>query len=649
MRRRVFLAVLLSLVLGLLKETTAASEGEESTTVPTTSKTLGSENETEATTAPSVNTTTDTTGSENETEATTAPSVNTTTDTTGSGNETEATTAPSVNTTTDTTGSGNETEATTAPSVNTTTNTTGSENETEATTAPSVNTTTDTTGSGNETEATTAPSVNTTTDTTGSGNETEATTAPSVNTTTDTTGSENETEATTAPSVNTTTDTTGSGNETEATTAPSVNTTTDTTGSGNETEATTAPSVNTTTNTTGSENETEATTAPSVNTTTDTTGSGNETEATTAPSVNTTTDTTENFCSSDPCGRNFAKCVSLKSNYTCQCDYGFYYSKEDKNCYRGDVYPGVISVNQNSNDSVKIVNSTAYEEVFNGVSEFFERAFKNLSTYVQTVIVEIQPSEKSRAASQTIVTVMNLFKENSSVTNETVSHAVEQAIEENSSYVSSYKEAKKCDVFQCDNQTTVCVEDLFPECQCKSGLEKTTWDDRSCSACSKDCSAQAHKYCAIEGGIPKCTCMTNFEDKDGNDGECVPCQVGYSGENCTDNTELILIIVGTILGAIILSLVITVSVISARAKHKQNPEKKKLIKSGYSDTDISDDRPTITFPRVQTTSGHANPGYQPNNPYEMPSTNKGHFLERDYDDLYEPSRERGGFRMQSRY
>lgn len=39
------------------------------------------------------------------------------------------------------------------------------------------------------------------------------------------------------------------------------------------------------------------------------------------------------------------------------------------------------------------------------------------------------------------------------------------------------------------------------------------------------------------------------------------------------------------------------------------------------------------FPRVQTTSGHANPGYQSNNPYEMSSTNRDHFPERDYDDL----------------
>ncbi|KFP78752.1 hypothetical protein N311_04856, partial [Apaloderma vittatum] len=53
--------------------------------------------------------------------------------------------------------------------------------------------------------------------------------------------------------------------------------------------------------------------------------------------------------------------------------------------------------------------------------------------------------------------------------------------------------------------------------------------------------------------------------------------------------------------------------------------KKRLIKSEYTKSDTSDDKQTRMFPRVQTTSGHANPGYQPNNPYEAHSTNRGHF------------------------
>ncbi|KFO95010.1 hypothetical protein N300_03639, partial [Calypte anna] len=49
---------------------------------------------------------------------------------------------------------------------------------------------------------------------------------------------------------------------------------------------------------------------------------------------------------------------------------------------------------------------------------------------------------------------------------------------------------------------------------------------------------------------------------------------------------------------------------------------KNLINPGYSNTYTPDGKQTTMFPRVQTTSGHGNPGYQPNNPYEMSSTNR---------------------------
>ncbi|KFQ43700.1 hypothetical protein N333_03097, partial [Nestor notabilis] len=52
---------------------------------------------------------------------------------------------------------------------------------------------------------------------------------------------------------------------------------------------------------------------------------------------------------------------------------------------------------------------------------------------------------------------------------------------------------------------------------------------------------------------------------------------------------------------------------------------KRLIKTGYSNSNTYADRQNTMFPRVQTTSGHVNPGYQPNNPYEKHSTNKGQF------------------------
>ncbi|XP_062354005.1 mucin-13 [Cinclus cinclus] len=423
----------------------------------------------------------------------------------------------------------------------------------------------------------------------------------------------------------------------------------------NSTQNGTSPETTVPTSPTPTENSTQNGTSPETTVPTSPTPTENSTQNGTSPETTVPTSPTptekcliyENvlmkldYCHGDPCGRNLATCISLNSNYTCECKYGFYYSNQ--NCYRGKAFAATIAVNANYTDSLQDVNSAEYEEMFNKLSQFFREALRNLTGYVETVIVKIQPPSKSRNAVPLNVTVTNLFMWNSTEDKGMVDAAVTHAIN-NASYVNSYQAAKHCDIYPCDAKTTDCQEGMFPECKCKSGLEKTEGDDRSCSVCSKSCFEGAHKYCVKEE-VPRCKCMANFREESG---KCVACSVGYSGEECTDNTELILIIVGTVFGAIILSLVIAISIISVRAKNKRNPEMRSLIKSGHSDMNTSDDRPSM-FPRVQTTSGHANPGYQPNNPYEMRSKNRDHFPERDYDDMYEISREPRGFRTQSRY
>ncbi|XP_067995129.1 mucin-13 isoform X2 [Melanerpes formicivorus] len=343
------------------------------------------------------------------------------------------------------------------------------------------------------------------------------------------------------------------------------------------------------------------------------------------------------FCQGDPCGNGTAKCVALASNYTCQCQYGFYY--ENKDCHKGVVFPGVITL-QGYNENVQNVNSKEYEEMATTIKDFFKVAFASFEAYQETVIRKVQFREVR--TSSVSVTVTNLFTENSDLNNETIQEAVDNAVK-NSTVVLDYRAESYCASYNCDTQTTDCIEKMFPDCVCKDNFSKSEWDDRSCSEC-KSCSASENKYCVRENEIPTCKCFSNFKMTE--DDSCVACSVGYSGENCENKSELILIIVGTVLGAAVLSLLIAISVVSVRAKHKKDPEKKSLIEPGYSDPG---DRPAMMFPRVQTTSGHSNPEYQPHNPYESRSTNRGRFLDRDYDDLYETSQEPGGFRMHSRY
>ncbi|XP_064010393.1 mucin-13 [Pogoniulus pusillus] len=522
---------------------------------------------------------------------TTAPPEGSGNNGTGNGN----TTAPPEGSGNNGTGNGN----TTAPPEGSGNNGTGNGN----TTAPPEGSGNNGTGNGN----TTAPPEGSGNNGTGNGN----TTAPPEGSGNNGTGNGN----TTAPPEGSGNNGTGNGN----TTAPPEGSGNNGTGNGN----TTAPPEGSGNNGTGNGN----TTAPPEGSGNNGTGNGN----TTVPPEG-----SGDFCYGDPCGSKLAKCVSLATRFNCLCQYGFYYSNKD--CHRGEVFPGVITVTRAYSDSVQIVNSTEYNNLFMLITNFFENAFRDFKTYQQTVILKIQLPE-ARAPSVS-VTVTNLFRENSNVTNVTVQDAVDKAAE-NLSDIEDYKGASYCSAFNCDSQTTECKEMMFPECICKTNFTKTEWDDRSCSDC-KDCSEVDKKYCVKEKGVPTCKCFPNFKKME--DGTCVACSVGFSGEECKNDSELILIIVGTVLGAIVLSLLIAISIVSVRAKHKEDPEKKTLINSEYSNPNTSGGRPTMMFPRVQTTSGHSNPGYQPNNPYETHSTKRGRFAERDYDDL-EPE----GFRMQNRY
>eukprot|EP00075_Anas_platyrhynchos_P027513 XP_027316766.1 mucin-13 isoform X5 [Anas platyrhynchos] len=388
-------------------------------------------------------------------------------------------------------------------------------------------------------------------------------------------------------------------------------------------------------------NATEETTSvtPTANSTTNAT-EGNITTTTVTPAATTPTKPSSDPCKPNPCGTNSAKCISLHSDYVCECPYGFYY--DSSTCYPGKIFPGTITLAGTYPKDIETVNSSLYQQMSENLTAFFEAAF-NLTDYKQTVIVKVHVTTGNTRSenSGVSITVMNIFEKNTNETTETVTGLImAEANRSNSTYL--YSNTSHCAVFDCDSATTECQESEYPECKCKDGLSKTAWDDRSCSDCSSDCSANNNKYCAKANGVPRCYCMTNFKEE----GEkCVSCPVGYSGQNCENNFELILIIVGTVLGAIILCLVVAVSVVSVRAKHSKDPEKKSLIKPGHSNPDTSSE--TRIFPRVQTTSGHGNPGYQPN-PYEARSSNRNRFLDGDYDDVYDMSREPEGFRMQRR-
>ncbi|XP_042682953.1 mucin-13, partial [Centrocercus urophasianus] len=347
------------------------------------------------------------------------------------------------------------------------------------------------------------------------------------------------------------------------------------------------------------------------------------------------------LCRSSSCGGKLSTCVPLNNTYICQCSYGFYYYSND--CYPGKVFPGIVTLTQAFGNDIHDVNSMEYQKMVQSITQFFQIAFENMTDYRQTIIVKFIYTEDANtrnAKNAAHVTVMNIFREGTTETDDNVEKAV-MAAARNLSYVSGYTTATLCAVYPCDDTTTTCEDGTYPVCVCKPNFTKTAWDIYSCSDCA-NCTEE-NMFCDRQNGVPDCKCMDNFK-KEGE--KCVRCPVGYSGEDCQNNKELILIIVGTVFGVIILCLVAAVSIVSVRAKHSHDPEKKRLIKPRNSNSNISEE--TRIFPRVQTTSGHANPGYQPNNPYEVDSSNRGVFVEKNYDDLYEISRRPEDFQMQRR-
>ncbi|XP_051479138.1 mucin-13 [Apus apus] len=534
-------------------------------------------------------------------ETTSAPITSTTA---GEGSDKPGTTSAPITSTTAGEGS-DKPETTSAPITSTTA---GEGSDKPGTTSAPITTTTAGEGS-DKPETTSAPITSTTA---GEGSDKPGTTSAPITTTTAGEGSDKP--GTTSAPITTTTAGEGS-DKPETTSAPITSTTA---GEGSDKPETTSAPITSTTAGEGSDKP-GTTSAPITSTTA---GEGSGTPGTTSAPTTTTT-AARNFCYPDPCGETLAQCLSLNTSYSCQCPYGFYYSEKD--CHTGKTFSGFIILKEKYSEDVYNISSAEYEKVFQKIQGFFQVALKSLGLE-QTIIVKIQPQNAHRDSDSINVTVTNLFVKTSDANKKKINDAIIKEIDSNPSYDFEYKGTTNCVAFGCDLRTTECTGEETPECVCKKDFSKTKWDVRSCSDCSENCSSQENEYCAIEKEVPVCKCAPSFQ----REGEtCVACPVGYSGENCSDNTELSLIIVGTVLGAVILILVITAAVISVRAKHKRDPEKRSLIKQGYSNYE---DGQTTVFPRVRTTSGHANAGYQPNNPYEMRSTNRGQFPERDYED-----------------
>ncbi|XP_076974212.1 mucin-13 [Tamandua tetradactyla] len=252
----------------------------------------------------------------------------------------------------------------------------------------------------------------------------------------------------------------------------------------------------------------------------------------------------------------------------------------------------------------------------------------------QTVIIKVSISPSARTEMRNVksvdVEVVNIFAETTQENETTVSSKIDKEVDK-SDYFSNYISQGLCDFYGCEkNAQDDCSSGRL--CKCKEGWERIHPQVIFCFAprakCPDKCTTDHNKQCLMQndGGAPHCACLPGYRAND--DGTCQKCAFGYSGVDCKDKFELILIIVGTIAGVLILSMVIAL-IVSTRSNNKsKNSEEQKLIDNEFQNLRlqqtgfINQGAEGSLFPKVRTTVPRGN---QPQNPYstQLPLNQRG--------------------------
>ncbi|XP_045925060.1 mucin-13-like [Micropterus dolomieu] len=280
---------------------------------------------------------------------------------------------------------------------------------------------------------------------------------------------------------------------------------------------------------------------------------------TTAAATTTTTvlpTTKPDPCAVNPCGDGSTCEPRANQTFACLCLAGDFYNEESKRCEIVKVFPGQLvlpnlTYNKNMTDKTSPTFQKASQTIIVQLSDVFETH----SGYTGSTVLELQPIKRSKAWSRSEngvdASVEIIFKPNANITSEAVKKMFENATACSDCPLEgvTFNEGKLCDKNACDVKTTNCEsKDGSFKCSCKEDYIKTDFSSRICVACPSGQKA--------EGSI------------------CVNCQFGYSGLNCSESWQLVLVIVGSVLGGLLLITLILLPVVASMCSKKSSKKNK---------------------------------------------------------------------------
>ncbi|XP_029934230.1 mucin-13-like, partial [Myripristis murdjan] len=171
--------------------------------------------------------------------------------------------------------------------------------------------------------------------------------------------------------------------------------------------------------------------------------------------------------------------------------------------------------------------------------------------YITSVVLKITPIPKGkywslRKDELVSASVENIYELQSDITEEKITENIKNKVPG-----ATFNATDLCDSNACDSNTTTCEARSGDfNCTCKKGYVKSTYSTRICTACP-----------------------SGEKAPDDNTRPCVPCPFGYSGFNCNESWELVLVIVGSVLGGLLLITLIALPLVMRKSSKssKKNP------------------------------------------------------------------------------